>query len=156
MSKSDVSKPVASDLKRKIVLTFEDVLPEKKDGTIKIKKVTKFLGADFTKFKIIGHNNSYFHNNDGTHHELTFVVENKKTKVVEKLVIDFLQKPNQKKFKGIVTLVANSPSSTVSTQKQDCEPPFENSSGCPTTQAVAQGTGATAEVSDGNQMAIRF
>lgn len=151
MSKSDVSKPIASDLKRKIVLTFEDVLPVKKDGTIKIKQVTEFLGADIKKFKIVGHNKSYFHNDDGTHHELIFVIKDKKTNVVEKLVIDFIQKPNQKKFKGIVTLFAYSPSSTVSTQKQDCEPPYENSSGCP----GSTGSQVVAEVS-GSQMAIVF
>lgn len=42
MSKSDVSKSTASDPTQKIVLTFEDVLPEKNDGTIKIKKVSEF------------------------------------------------------------------------------------------------------------------
>ena len=111
MSKSDVSKPVASDPTQQIVLTFEDVLPENSDGTIKIKKVSEFLGADIKTLKIIGHNTSYFHN-DVTHHELTFVIKDKKTKVIDKLVIDFVQKPNQKKFKGVVSLATDAASST--------------------------------------------
>lgn len=111
MSKSDVSKSTASDPTQQIVLTFEDVLPEKNDGTIKIKKVSEFLGADVKTLKIIGHNTSYAHNDD-THHELTFVIKDKKTKVIDKLVIDFVQKPNQKKFKGVVSLATVASSST--------------------------------------------
>jgi len=128
MSKSDVSKPIASDAKKQIVLTFEDVLPEKDDGTIKIKQVSEFLGYDVTKLKIVGHNVSYVHN-DATHHELTFVVKDKKTKVVDKLVIDFVQKPNQKKFKGVVSLATDAASSTVAIQKAPC--PYGN--GCTAT-----------------------
>ena len=116
MSKTDVSKPLASDAKKQIVLAFEDVLPEKNDGTIKIKQVSEFLGYDVTKLKIVGQNVSYVHN-DATHHELTFVIKDKKTKVVDKLVIDFVQKPNQKKFKGVVSLFTDAASSTVAMQK---------------------------------------
>jgi hypothetical protein len=111
MSKSDVSKPRASNPKQQIVLTFEDALPVKKDGTIKsdgtikIKNVSEFLGADITNLKIFGHNTYYAHNND-THHELTFIIKDKKTKAVDKFVIDFVQKQNQKKFKGVVSLLA--------------------------------------------------
>jgi hypothetical protein len=124
MSKSDVSKPRASDASNQIVLTFEDVLPEKSDATIKIKKVSEFLGYDVTKLKIVGENISYVHN-DVTHHELTFVIKDKKTKVVDKLVIDFVQKPNQKKFKGVVSLSTDAASSTAAVQKK-----FYNSSRC--------------------------
>jgi hypothetical protein len=127
MSKTDVSKPRASDANNQIVLTFEDVLPEKDDGTIKIKQVSEFLGADLTKLKIVGQNVSYVHN-DATHHELTFVIKDKKTKVVDKLVIDFVQKPNQKKFKGVVSLVTDAGSSTAAIQKAPCP----NNGGCVT------------------------
>jgi hypothetical protein len=106
--------------KKQIVLTFEDVLPEKDDGTIKIKQVSEFFGTDVTKLKIVGQNVSYVHN-DATHHELTFVIKDKKTKVVDKLVIDFVQKPNQKKFKGVVSLFTDAASSTVAMQKT-CNP----------------------------------
>jgi len=123
MSKSDVSKPRASDANNQIVLTFEDALPEKSDGTIKIKQVSEFLGYDVTKLKIIGHNISYAHN-DNTLHELTFVIKDKKTKVVDKLVIDFVQKPNQTKFKGVVSLATDAASSTAAIQNRFCtEPP---------------------------------
>jgi hypothetical protein len=127
----------ASVPKKQIVLTFEDVLPEKDDGTIKIKKVSEFLGYDVTKLKIIGHNVSYVHN-DNTHHELTFVIKDKKTKVVDKLVIDFVQKPNQKKFKGVVSLATDAASSTAAVQKQ-C-----NDTGCACGCKVDQGTQAAA------------
>jgi hypothetical protein len=137
MSKSDVSKPRASDANNQIVLTFEDALPEKDDGTIKIKKVSEFLGYDVTKLKIVGHNKSYFHNDDGTHHELTFVIKDKITKVVDKLVIDFVKKPNQKKFKGVVSLVTDAASSTAAVPKAPC-----NSGNCFYTATV--GTQATA------------
>ena len=122
MSKPDVSKPRASDASNQIVLTFEDVLPENSDATIKIKKVSEFLGYDVTKLKIVGQNISYVHN-DVTHHELTFVIKDKKTKVVDKLVIDFVQKPNQKKFKGVVSLVAAPASSTAAIQNRYCYGP---------------------------------
>jgi hypothetical protein len=141
MSKSDVSKPRASDAKKQIVLTFEDVLPEKDDGTIKIKKVSEFLGYDVTKLKIVGHNVSYVHN-DATHHELTFVIKDKKTNVVDKLVIDFVQKPNQKKFKGVVSLATDAASSTAAIQR-NC-----TGCGCAYHCMVDQGDQAVAEYID--------
>ena len=142
MSKPDVSKPLASDAKKQIVLTFEDVLPEKNDGTIKIKQVSEFLGYDVTKLKIVGQNVSYVHNDD-THHELTFVVKDKKTKVVDKLVIDFVKKPNQKKFKGVVSLATDAASSTAAIQRK-C-----TGCGCPGHCKVDQGTQATAVYNSG-------
>jgi len=83
---------------------------------LKLKKVSEFFGYDVTKLKIIGHNISYAHN-DNTHHELTFVIKDKKTNVVGKLVIDFVKKPNQKKFKGVVSLVTNQDSYSAATPK---------------------------------------
>jgi hypothetical protein len=142
MSKSDVSKPRASDASNQIVLTFEDVLPENSDATIKIKKVSEFLGADVTQLKIVGENISYVHN-DVTHHELTFVIKDKKTKVVDKLVIDFVQKPNQKKFKGVVSLATDAASSAAAIQRKcsGCE--------CPGHCKVDQGDQAFAVYSSG-------
>jgi len=105
MTKSDdVSKSIVNNQKKKITVIFDDVLPEKSDGTIKIKKVSEFLGADLKKLKIIGDIKSYNHGNI-THYELIFIIINNKTNEVEKLVIDIAKKHNESKGKGVVSSV---------------------------------------------------
>jgi len=112
MTKSDdISKSIVNP-KKKLTVTFDDVVPENSDGTIKIKKVSEFLGADVTKLKIVGEIKSYNHGNI-THYELIFIIRNNKTNEVEKLVIDIAKKHNESKGKGVVSSVVT-PDASVS------------------------------------------
>jgi hypothetical protein len=105
MSKSDGVGAFTNPLTKSKEIRFElkGTLPNKTDSTIKIKNVYNFLGAPLGKFNIVGFIKSYKHDKF-THYELTFIVVNKKTKITEKLVIDFTKKSNEKIGYGIVSL----------------------------------------------------
>ena len=114
MSKPDVSTcsscPLAKHAGANIIeIEFEDKIPENSDAVIKVKKISKFLGMDLTKYKIVGDNETKSHKSNISQHKLTFTLRDKKTKKVEQLVIDFLQQPNEKEFTGIVTSVVSEP-----------------------------------------------
>lgn len=101
MSKPDVSNATKAVKKPLIHFELKDILPKNTDATVKIKKVYEFLGADIKTFDIIGDIKSYTYSNI-THYELTFIIKNKKTNIVEKLVID-LTKKNENNLKGLVS-----------------------------------------------------
>ena len=91
MSKPDVSNATKAVKKPLIHFELKDILPKNTDATVKIKKVYEFLGADIKTLDIIGDIKSYTYSKI-THYELTFIIKNKKTNIVEKLVIDLTKK----------------------------------------------------------------
>jgi hypothetical protein len=114
----DTSAPVQPKrVKRKIVLELEDDLSTNSNTTIIIKKIKKFLDYDLKQYQITGHVDSYTNSKTdikGSHHTLSFFIQEKKSKNVSKLVIDFLINQdsskdceyNCKKAPGVVSVSA--------------------------------------------------
>jgi hypothetical protein len=108
MSKSDVSASSTDRLAKVaepvIQFQLEDKLHDASDSTVKVKNVTKFPGIDFSKYKIVGYNDTKSYDNI-SHHVLSFMIRDKKTKKVDKIVMEFLKKPNEEEYTGVVTSV---------------------------------------------------
>jgi hypothetical protein len=116
-AKSAPAQSKAVKANSKIVLELEDELSTNSITSIIIKKVKRFLDYDLKQYQITGHVDSYTNSKTdtkGSHHTLSFFIQEKKSKNVSKLVVDFLINQDSSKCVNPLTYLKASGVASVS------------------------------------------